>query len=69
MFLSINKGKEKGAWVAQLVKCPTLNLSLGLDLRVVPLWPWNLLKNITIREERNPLSKWDTKGIWAARLV
>lgn len=31
----------RGTWVAQSVKCPTLDLSSGLDLRVVgssPLW-------------------------------
>ena len=38
--------------MAQSVKCPTLDLSLGLDLRVMSLspvlgslWVWSLLKN------------------------
>ena len=33
------KGKLRGAWVTQSVKRPTLNLSLGLDLRVVSSSP------------------------------
>ena len=31
--------KERGAWVAKLVKCLTPDLSSGLDLRVVSLSP------------------------------
>lgn len=30
---------DKGAWVVQLVKSPTLDLSLGFDLRIVGLSP------------------------------
>ena len=29
----------RGTWVAQLVKCPTLDRSSGLDLRVVSSHP------------------------------
>ena len=32
---SPGRKKRRGAWVAQLVKCLTLDLSSGLDLRVV----------------------------------
>ena len=35
-YARINKNvKNRGAWVAQLVERPTLDLSSGLDLRVV----------------------------------
>ena len=33
------KSSSRGAWVAQLVKCPTLDLSSGLDLRVMSSSP------------------------------
>ena len=48
----LQKTYLRGTWVAQPVKHPTLDLSLGLDLKVVRVqawpwalhWVWNLLK-------------------------
>ena len=38
-FIRASKIKSRGAWVTQLVKCPTLDFSLGPDLTVVKLNP------------------------------
>ena len=45
-----------GAWVAESVKCPTLEFGLGHDLRVVRsralcwalCWAWSLLKILSV---------------------
>jgi len=37
--VSLKVGPSRGALVAQLVKCPTLDLSSSLDLRVVNSGP------------------------------
>ena len=54
-----------GTWGAQPIKCPTLDLSSGLDLRAVssspalgsPCWVWSLLK------------KGEKGGAWVAQSV
>jgi len=35
IFKELKRAEPRGAWVAQLVKCPTLDFSSGHDLRVV----------------------------------
>ena len=37
--IGVKKDIMQGAWVAQLVKCPTLDFSSGLDLRVLESSP------------------------------
>ena len=45
-FISQSEEGERGTWVAQLVKCPTLGFSLGHGLRVVRLNPASALCSV-----------------------
>ena len=63
---------HQGAWVAQVVKCPTLDLSSGLDLRVISLSPalgsvlgveaYFKKKKKSAHRRQVPFPQWETAG-------